>query len=146
MWQTIRDALTFSPRLSESVQGNQKTRRIAFLIVLLAALSRALGNVVISLLNQATLPILLVTSVLGTLTVIVGYYFWTFTIWKIGQWSKFNPPPQRELLNPVGFAYSPQILNVLTLIRSGYREQNIPSLASCTISSDKGNMSATGAI
>jgi hypothetical protein len=84
--------------------------------VLLAALSRAIGNAGISLLNRVTLPILLVTSVLGIFTVIVGYYFWTFTIWKIGQWSKFNPPPYRELLNPIGFAYSPQILNVLTLI------------------------------
>lgn len=116
MWQTIRDALTLNPRLSESVQGNQKTRRIAFTIVFLAALSRALGSAVISLLNRVTLPIFLLTLVLGIFTVIVGYYFWTFTIWKIGQWSKFNSPTYRELLNPVGFAYSPQILNVLTLI------------------------------
>lgn len=116
IWQTIRDALTLSPRLSESVQGNQKVRRSAFLIVLLAALSRTLGSAVISLLNRVTLPALLVTSVLGIFTVIIGYYFWTFIIWQIAQWSKFNPPPYRELLNPIGFAYSPQILNVLTLI------------------------------
>ncbi|KJH71064.1 hypothetical protein [Aliterella atlantica] len=131
VWQTIRDALTLNPRLSKSVQGNQKTRRTAFAIVLLAALSRSLGSTVISLLNRATLPILLVTLVLGIFTVIIGYYFWTFTIWKLGQWStfsrreppgtaltslKFNPPTYRELLIPVGFAYSPQILDVVTII------------------------------
>lgn len=116
VWQTIRDALTLNPRLSKSVQGNQKNRRTAFAIVLLAALSRSLGSTVISLLNRATLPILLVTLVLGIFTVIIGYYFWTFTIWKLGQWLKFNPPTYRELLIPVGFAYSPQILDVLTLI------------------------------
>ncbi|MCU0548237.1 MAG: YIP1 family protein [Leptolyngbya sp. Prado105] len=116
IWRTIRDALTLSPRLSESVEGNQKTRRFAFTIVLLAALSRTLGSAVISLLNRVTLPALLITAVSGFFTVIVGYYFWTFTIWKLGQWSKFNPPAYQELLTLVGFAYSPQILNVLTLI------------------------------
>jgi hypothetical protein len=46
----------------------------------------------------------------------IGYYFWVFTIWKVGQWFKSNPPTYQELLYPIGFAYSPQILNVITLI------------------------------
>lgn len=114
--QTIWHALTLDAQLYQTARGEQKTLRSALIIVVLAALSRAIANILISLLNRATLPALIVTVLLGIITVIICYYFWTFTIWKAGQWLKLNPPSYRELLCPVGFAYAPQLLNFTTVL------------------------------
>lgn len=116
IWRTIGNALTLNPQLHQNAQRDRKTRRTAFVIVILAALSRTLANAIISLLNRVTLPVFLITLFLGIFTVIAGYYFWTFTIWKAGQWLKFNPPTYRELLYPIGFAYSPQVLNAIAIL------------------------------
>ena len=116
IWQTIWNALTLNPQLYQTAQSDRRTQRTALTIVILAALSRAVGNLIISLLNRVTLPVLIITLLLGIFSVVIGYYFWTFTIWKAGQWLKFNPPTYRELLYPIGFAYSPQVLNVITIL------------------------------
>lgn len=116
IWQTIWDALTLNSQLYQNAQSNLRTRRTALAVVILAALSRALGTAVILLLNRVTLPTFLLVLFLNILTVVIGYYFWTFTIWKSGQWLKSNPPIYRKLLPPIGFAYAPQFLNFLTLI------------------------------
>lgn len=114
--QTIWSALTLNSQLYQNAQSDRKTRRTALTIVILAAISRALANALISLLNRVTLPAFSISLLLGFFAVMIGYYFWTFTIWKVGQWLKLNPPRYRELLYSIGFAYSPQILNVMTII------------------------------
>lgn len=116
IWQTIWNALTLNVQLYQTAQRDQRTQRTALTIVILAALSRAVANIIISLLNRVTLPVLIITVFLGIFAAIIGYYFWTFTIWKVGQWLRFNPPTYRELLYPMGFAYSPQVLNFLTIL------------------------------
>jgi len=50
------------------------------------------------------------------LAVVVGYYFWTLTIWIIGQQLKRYRLSYSDLLVPIGFAYAPQVLNFLTLV------------------------------
>lgn len=114
--RTIWQALTLNERFYQTAQGDRPTRRTALTVVMIAAVSRAIASVVISLLNRATMPALVITMLLGILSVIVGYYFWTFTIWKAGQWLKLNPPTYVELRCPVGFAYAPQVLNFLILL------------------------------
>jgi hypothetical protein len=114
--RSIWNALTLNSQLDENRQSDRRMQRTAFTIVMVAALSRALGNAIISLLNRVTLPVFLTTLFLGIFSVVIGYYFWTLTIWKVGQWLKLNSPPYRELLYPIGLAYSPQILNVITLL------------------------------
>lgn len=116
IWQTIWDALTLNSQLYQNAQSNLRTRRTALAIVILAALSRASGTTVILLLNRVRLPTFLLVLFLDILSVMIGYYFWTFTIWKIGQWLKSNPPTYQKLLHPIGFAYAPQFLNFATLI------------------------------
>lgn len=116
IWQTLWDALTLNSQLYQNAQSNLRTRRCALAIVILAALSRASGTAVILLLDRETLPTFLLVLFLNILSVAIGYYFWTFTIWKIGQWLKSNPPSYRKLLHPIGFAYAPQFLNFLTLL------------------------------
>lgn len=85
-------------------------------LVILAALSRAIGSAVILLINLATVPVLLLALLIDVISVVIGYYFWTYSIWKIGKWLKPSDFTYGDLLTPIGFAYAPQIFNFLTLI------------------------------
>jgi hypothetical protein len=114
--QTLWNALALNGSFYENASTTPKNRRVALTIVILAALSRALGSAVILLINRATVPVLLLALFLDALSLVAGYYFWTFTIWKIGQWIKPVSPTYSDLLSPIGFAYAPQLLNFLTLI------------------------------
>ena len=114
--RAIWRALTLNERFYETTQGDRTTRRSALRVVIIAALSRAVASIAISLLNRATWPTPIITMLLGIFSVIVGYYFWTFTIWKVGQWLRLNPPTYARLRCPVGFAYAPQVLNFLILL------------------------------
>jgi Yip1 domain len=116
VWRTLRSALALDVDLYESARNTPRMRRIALTIVILAAISYALGSAVILIINQARMPLLLLLLLLNGLVVVAGYYLWTFVLWKVGQWLKPIDPTYGDLLAPVGFAYAPQVLNLLTLI------------------------------
>lgn len=114
--KSLRNALLLNPHFYESVESIPANDQIARVIVGLAALSHVLGSIVVLLISLVPLPLLIVASILDGLSIIAGYYFWTFLVFKIGQWLKPIDPTYKDLLNPIGFAYAPQILNFLTLI------------------------------
>lgn len=114
--KTLWYALALNANFYENAPDNQQNRWLARTIVVLAALSHALGSAVILLISRATLPILAVALLIDALSVFLGYYFWGATIWQIGKWIKSSNPTYRDLLIPIGFAYAPQVLNFLTLI------------------------------
>ncbi len=113
---TLKHALALNADLYEDAHDTPKTLRLALTVVLLAAVSHAIGSAVILLINRASFPILLLALLIDAIAVVAGYYFWAFTIWKIGQWLKPIDPTYGDLLSPIGFAYAPQVLNFLTLI------------------------------
>ncbi len=113
---TLWNALALDGNFYENARNTPKTYRIAQTIVILAALSHALGSAVILLINLATLPVMLLALLIDGISIVGGYYFWTLTIWKIGEWRKPNHVSYRDLMIPIGFAYAPQVLNFLTLI------------------------------
>ncbi|BAZ40440.1 hypothetical protein NIES4101_64010 [Calothrix sp. NIES-4101] len=113
---TLRYALLLNGKFYENAHHTQRNQTLALSIVILAAISHAIGSGVILLINRATIFILLTGLLIDAIAVIAGYYFWTFTIWKIGQWLKPIDPTYHDLLIPTGFAYAPQVLNFLTLI------------------------------
>lgn len=115
-WTTLWNALALNASFYENARNTPKNRRIAQQIVFLAAFSHMIGSLVILLINRATVSILLLALLIDGLSVIVGYYFWTFVVFKVGQWLKPIDPTYRDLLSPIGFAYAPQVLNFLTLI------------------------------
>jgi hypothetical protein len=115
-WTVLRNALALNADFYESARSTARNRWIALTIVFLAALSRAVGSLAILLINQVTIEQLLLVLLLDGLAVILGYYFWTFVVFKVGQWLKPIDPTYRHLLVPIGFAYTPQIFNFLTLI------------------------------
>ncbi|WP_416670678.1 hypothetical protein [Egbenema bharatensis] len=119
------DALTLDEHLYDDAHEHPRYRRIAQGIVLIAAISHAIGSTVILLVYRASIPALLLGLVINGLSVFVGYYFWTFTIWKIGHWlyrpsqnkrEGFPVPNYQDLLAPIGFAHAPQVFNFLTVI------------------------------
>ena len=114
--KTLRNALALNSHFYENTRNTPRNRKLAITIVTLAAFSHALGSAVILLINRATFPILLVALLIDILSIVIGYYFWTFTILKIGQWLKPIDPTYGDLLSPIGFAYAPQVLSFLTLI------------------------------
>lgn len=113
---SLRNALVLNANFYENISSTAKNRYIARIIVLMATLSHMLGSAVILLINRATIPVLLLALLLDGLSVIVGYYFWTFVVFKFGQWLKPIHPTYQDLLSPIGVAYAPQVLNFLTLI------------------------------
>ncbi|MBW4493302.1 MAG: hypothetical protein KME26_09485 [Oscillatoria princeps RMCB-10] len=113
---TLRSALALDGHFYENARNTYGNRRIARRIVILAALSHMLGSAVILLINLAPIPVLTLALLLDGLSVVGGYFFWTRTIAKIGQWLKPNHVTYEELLIPIGFAYAPQVLNFLTLV------------------------------
>ena len=113
---TLWQALTLNGDFYENARNTQKNQRIARTIVILAAVSHALGSAIILVINRATLPILVLSLIVDALSLVAGYYFWTLTIWKIGQWLKRDSLTYGDLLIPIGFAYAPQVLNFLTII------------------------------
>ncbi|WGV28039.1 Yip1 family protein [Halotia branconii] len=114
--RTIRYALALNGDFYENAHNTQRNRSLALSIVILAAISHAIGSGVILLINRATIFVLLTGLLIDAIAIIAGYYFWTFTIWKIGQWLKPIDPTYGDLLIPLGFAYAPQLLNFFTLI------------------------------
>ncbi|MCL1468820.1 YIP1 family protein [Argonema galeatum] len=114
--KTIWKALALKGDFYENARNTPKTQRRSLTIVILAAVSHALGSAVILLINRATLPILVLALLIDGLSVAGGYYFWTLTISKLGQWLKPNHVSYKDLLIPIGYAYSPQSLNFLTVI------------------------------
>ncbi|GAB4234769.1 MAG: hypothetical protein Kow00121_62440 [Elainellaceae cyanobacterium] len=116
LWATLCKALSLRAEFYDDARSTPKSHRTAFTIVLLAAVSHTLGSAVILLINRAALPHLLLALAVNGLSVVGGYYAWTWMTWQVGQLLKVNAPSYRELLVPIGFAYAPQTLNVLTLI------------------------------
>lgn len=114
--KTLWYALALNGDFYENARDTPKNHRIARTIVILAAISHALGGALILLLNRASLSLLLLAIVADALSVVGGYYFWTFTIWKIGQRLRRHTLTYDDLLIPIGFAYAPQVFNFLTLI------------------------------
>lgn len=115
-WGTLGKALILEGEFYERARDTSRNQKIALTIVILAAVSHALGSTVILLINRVSVLALLIALVLDAIAIIGGYYFWTFTIFKIGQWLKTNAVTYSELKVPIGFAYAPQVLNFLTLI------------------------------
>lgn len=113
---TLWKALALDGNFYEHASNTQKNYQIARTIVILAALSHAIGSAVILLINRITLPLLVLALLIDGLSVMGGYYFWTLTVWKIGKWLKRHSLTYGNLLIPIGFAYAPQVLNFLTLI------------------------------
>jgi hypothetical protein len=114
--QVLLDALTLNRDFYEHSHRYPAARRYAQGIVALAAISHGLGSALILLLYQPSPGQFVLGTLVNVASVVAGYYLWTYAIWKLDTYVNPPVPPYRELLIPVGFAYAPQVLNLLTVI------------------------------
>lgn len=114
--RVLRDALTLNPAFYEHSHCDPAAYRYALGIVVLAALSHGLGSALILLLDRPSAWLLALGTLINIASVVAGYYLWTYALWKPSVSLNPSVPPYRELLIPVGFAYTPQIFNLLTVI------------------------------
>lgn len=116
LFPALQSALTLKGNFYEQVQTTPQHQHLALLVVVLASMSHGLGSLAILSLNQTSLPLLLLLALLDGVLILAGYFLWTLAIFKIGQKLKPIDPGYEDLLGPIGFAYTPQIFNFLTLI------------------------------
>jgi len=109
-------ALTLAPELYANLCRVPRTMRSAQILVGTAALSHAIGSSMILLTYNTSLWLQLLAFVINGASIIAGYYFWTFTIWKVGSWLQTSVHHYKRLLNPIGFTYAPQVFNVFTAV------------------------------
>ncbi|PSN09973.1 hypothetical protein C7293_29720 [filamentous cyanobacterium CCT1] len=114
--QVLADALTLNQDFYEHSHRYPAATQYARGIVALAGLSHGLGSGLILLLYKPSFLELALGVLSNGLSVVVGYYLWTYGLWKINTYLAPPVPPYRELLVPVGFAYAPQMFNLLTVI------------------------------
>ncbi len=112
----IWNAFTLNADFYGWIPDNRATRQFSRRIVSLAALSYSVGNIVIFGMNRAT-PVEMALGFGVSIALFVGiYYFWTFTINGLLHLLTSQSLSYRVLLNLVGFAYTPQLLAIFTLI------------------------------
>ncbi|MFH1351143.1 MAG: YIP1 family protein [Pseudomonadota bacterium] len=97
-------------KLYEEVEADHGAMRQALGIVVLSSIAAGLGSIERVGFNGI---------LIGTITALLGWYFWAFLAYFIG--TKFLPEPQTkadygELLRTIGFASSPGLIRVLGLI------------------------------
>ncbi|MGB3311702.1 MAG: hypothetical protein WBG32_10550 [Nodosilinea sp.] len=112
----LADALTLNQDFYEHSHRYPAAARYARGVVVLAGLSHGLGSGLILLLYKPSFLQLTLGLLINSLSVVAGYYLWTYGLWKINTYLAPPVPPYRELLVPVGFAYTPQMLNLLTVV------------------------------
>lgn len=114
--RVLVDALTLNQSFYEHSHQYPAAFPLAQGVVGLAALSHGLGSGLVLLLYQPSPLQWVIGTLANILSVIAGYYLWTYAIWTLDTYIAPPVPPYRELLIPVGFAYAPQVLNLLTVI------------------------------
>lgn len=114
--RVLVDALTLNPAFYEHSHRSAIALPLAQGIVGSAALSYGLGSGLVLLLSQPSPVQWGVGTLINGLSLVAGYYLWTYAIWLLDTYLAPPVPPYRELLIPVGFAYAPQVLNLLGVI------------------------------
>jgi hypothetical protein len=114
--QVVAQVLTLTPDYADTAQQLEKPRRKAQNIVVLAAVSHAVGSVVILLIYQASWLLLLLGFVGNAVALWAGYWAWSFAIAKLSQPLNLRRLHYRDLLPLVGFAHIPQVFNFFTVV------------------------------
>ncbi len=114
--KTFWRALLLNAEVYAEAFRSSKLKRTAQILVGTAAFSHAVGSGIILLTYNTSLGLQALTFLANSLSIVVGYYIWTVTIWQIGAWLQVPMPPYKRLLNPIGLAYAPQVFNIFTVV------------------------------
>lgn len=107
--QTIRMALRLEPGIYTLVQGSRAGLTLALVIVLLAAISEAMGQSVVLFLNRVRPFRFALSLVIAVASNLIGYFLWSTVIW-LAVWLAFGVEgPFVSAMAVVGLAYAPQL-------------------------------------
>jgi Yip1 domain len=108
-------AIRLDKEFYEEVEHDPSYSRDALVVVVAVSLIGAIGSF-LSLIMHGRILQAIVGFILGVLLVLVGFFIWVFVAHWVGT-SLFKGQGDRgEVQRALGFAYSPQILNVFSFI------------------------------
>ncbi|MCD8488007.1 MAG: hypothetical protein LRZ84_15025 [Desertifilum sp.] len=109
-------ALTLDSTFYAQAPQQPKMKRKAQVFVGIAALSHAVGSSMILLTYQTSLVLQGLAFVVNALSIVGGYYLWTFTIEKVADWLHVQIPSYKPFLILIGLTYAPQVFNIFTVV------------------------------
>ena len=110
LWQNIQQAMRLDQQVFADIQRIPGGLGIAFVIVSLAGLSEALGQSVILFINRLPPKRFMLALLITAASHIVGYFFWTVTVWLVGVYVFGQSISLTAIACVVGLAYAPQLL------------------------------------
>jgi hypothetical protein len=114
-FETIQQALALEPQIFVQISQAQQGLLIAISVVALAGLSEALAQSLVLFINRISPQRFGLAILLSAGTHMVGYLFWTATIWLVGTYL-FNREISYAIVGrAVGLAYAPQLLGFFVL-------------------------------
>ncbi len=112
MLRAIRLDKTFFEEVEHDTSYNQD----ALAVVILVSLVGAIGNFLGSLITGRGFLAAVGGLIVGLLLAVLGYFLWVFVAHWVGTTLFKGSGDRGEVQRAFGFAYSPQILNILSFI------------------------------
>lgn len=114
-FETIQQAWALEPRIFAQITQAQHGLLIAISVVALAGLSEALAQSLVLFINRISPQRFGLAILLSVSTHMVGYLFWTATIWLVGVHLFDRDTTYTIVGRAVGLAYAPQLLGFFVL-------------------------------
>ncbi len=116
LWSLVSGVAALSGDTFASIHIQSHSLLAALSVVFIAGLSQSLSQIVVLFINQVQ-PIRFVLSlVISALFFVVGYGFWTLSIWAIINLAFDGPLSLAAVLRTLGFSYAPLTLSVFAVI------------------------------
>ena len=116
VWQAIQLGLRLQPDVVQIAETYPNAGWIAFGVVMVAGISLLLGQSVILFVNQVTPGRFVVSLVSNGILLVVGWIFWSVTVWVIGSWFLEEQPEFVLVTRLIGLSYAPLVYGFLILM------------------------------
>jgi len=100
----------------EEVEHDTSYGQDALMVVILAALSGGVGSFLGGLILRTGFLRSIGSLIVGIITAVIGYYVWVFVAQYVGTRFFKGQGDFGEVQRAFGFAYAPQVLNILSFI------------------------------
>lgn len=114
-FDTIQQALGLNPEIFRWVTLASNGLLIALSVVALAGLSEAVAQSLVLFINRVSPQRFGLALMLSTGSHMIGYLFWTATIWLLGVYVFGREVSYEVVSRAVGLAYAPQLLGFFVL-------------------------------
>lgn len=115
LYQMVRQALLLNESIFASMHYSAHGLQVALVIVLLAGVSEAFGQSIVLFINRVTPQRFGLALSISAISHVIGYLFWTATIWGIATFVFERTYSMNHVAAIVGLAYSPRLLSFFIL-------------------------------